>query len=123
MAVSGSYCRCKLYLCILAPLAEVTMIADLIYTGNEHDYAEIQALISQKYPMATFEDGSDEVHPYRFSIEIPTDVPTEDDYFLWLILTGLINVSLALNLVLMGDLPRARRLLDQVKAARAIPKE
>lgn len=95
------------------------MIDDLIYADNEADLAEIQARLSRQYPTVTFEDGSDFIHPYRIVVNIAVNAPTEDEYFVWLILNGMINVSLALNLILMGDLPHGQRLLDLVKAARA----
>lgn len=41
---------------------------ELIYCDSRAEYDELQGIISEQYPSATFEDGSDDIHEYRFVV-------------------------------------------------------
>jgi hypothetical protein len=45
--------------------------SELIYCADGDDYEELKGLIRGAFPAATFEDGSDDIHEYRFSVDIP----------------------------------------------------
>ena len=67
---------------------------DLIYA----DY-KAREILEKRYPKATFEDASDEVHHERFSIDIEESEYNERDYLKFLLESGLFSVSFDFQLM------------------------
>lgn len=57
----------------------------LIYAGKD-----IENIIKNKFPVATFQDASDEIHTERFEVEIQEDDndKTRDDFYVFALKEG-----------------------------------
>lgn len=84
---------------------------DLIYTGNYNDYQEISKIIKEEYEQAKIEDGSDQIHEHRFSVEFELE---EEEWFTFVITKGFALCSLNFQLVLQGEPDRLKKLIDKL---------
>lgn len=86
------------------------MVHDLLYCGEKAIYEEVQADILNKYPEAKFEDGSDYIHPYRFSVDVEAD---KDEFLIYLLVIGCFNISFHLQLMSMENPAECRVLMER----------
>jgi len=86
---------------------------ELIYAGRE-----VEDLIKKRYPEAKIRDASDEIHTERFECEVEAD---EEEFYIWAILEGYANTSLAFELM-SRDCPEGTRqkVWDYIAEAKAI---
>lgn len=66
---------------------------DIIYFDNGEQYNRIEELLKQEFPHAKIKDASDDVHKYRFTIEMPDEM--HDKYCKFVLDTGLVLFSLS----------------------------
>lgn len=97
---------------MLDELKKKEEFCDLIY---ESCLNEVKAA----FPDFTVEDASDEIHEERVNVRGPEE--KFDEYLLWLIRTGLAQVSFWVQLTIRAPekgpaLDRLKRLFDQVQA-------
>lgn len=85
---------------------------DLIYTENHNDYQEISKIIIEGYKQAKIEDGSDQIHENRFSVEFEIE---QEDWFTFIITKGFAKCSLIFQLVLQENPGRIKKLIDKLK--------
>lgn len=64
---------------------------DLIYAENYNDYKEIWDIIKKEYLNAVLEDGSDDIHENRFSVDCNIDLM--DNWFPFIINKGFALLS------------------------------
>ena len=63
---------------------------DLLYMSDRTGYNHLKNSMLKKWPAAIIEDSSDDIHPYRFSIDIDID---KDEYLLSAFVNGFFNCS------------------------------
>lgn len=85
----------------------VSHMFDLVYAKYGGDAMEE---LRREYPGAHFKDGSDYIHPERFTIDI--DGVTRKDYYLFLVRTGIAAVSMNFQLDLR--MPHRRDLMLEI---------
>lgn len=85
-------------------------VYDLIYCEDHAEYKAYQEAIKNRFPDAVLEDGSDFIHPHRFSVNTDAD---PDDWRLWLIEQGMALQSIDFNMLLHQNTSHARELMDR----------
>jgi len=94
----------------------VEPFTELVYAGED-----IEALVKERFPEATFTDESDCVHEFRFGCTIPGI--TEDDFYPFALVKGFAGDCLGFELMLYGhtyacspkELEIRRGLFEKVK--------
>ena len=84
---------------------------DLIYCENRGDYTEIKNKLSKYFKDSKIEDGSDEIHRHRFSIEM--DDKKEDDYLMFALKEGFALLSLTIQLMIHEKPKRLKELMSR----------
>lgn len=85
---------------------------DLIYTENHNDYKEIWEIIKKEYPMAIIEDGSDQIHENRFSVEFEME---QKSWFEFIIKNGFAMLSLNFQVVLRSEPDKIKEIVEKLK--------
>jgi len=73
-----------------------TILNDLIYCNGAEDYNEIKDLLKKRFSEIVIKDASDDVHQYRFRIELPDEKKRE--YLKFTMEKGFYNLSLGIRL-------------------------
>jgi len=85
---------------------------DLIYTENRNDYKEIWEVIKKEYPAAIMEDGSDQIHENRFSVEFEIE---QESWFEFIIKNGFAMLSLNFQVVLRSEPDKVKEMVEKLK--------
>lgn len=91
------------------------MAHELIYCEDRDDYEGLMVAIKTEWPQAVFEDGSDDIHEYRFSTTI-ADLE-QDDFFRFAIKKKFALSCLGFQLDLRMDTNRIKRLIEEIAPA------
>lgn len=85
---------------------------DLIYSGRN-----AWETIKKQYPEAKIEDASDMVHRERFSVTLDEKGFDENEYFKFLICSGLSQVSFSfkMSMVTKEKHPKIKRAFDELR--------
>ena len=83
---------------------------DLIYTENHNDYNEIWGIIKKEYPESIIEDGSDQIHENRFSVEFELD---QESWFGFIIKNGFAMLSLNFQVMLRTEPDKIKKMVDR----------
>jgi len=73
----------------------VEPFTELVYAGGD-----IEALVKERFPEATFTDESDSVHEFRFGCTIPGI--TRDEFYPFALVEGFAGCCLGFELMLYG---------------------
>lgn len=91
---------------------------DLIYVGHDEyeEYEELKEKFQKRFPAATIADASDDIHGWRFSIEME-DVKKRE-YLKYVIREGIVNLSFNMQMMmhtkeLIGEV---QEILDEMLA-------
>jgi len=85
---------------------------ELIYCDNQKEYDSIQSQIKARWTDAVFEDGSDYIHEYRFSV----DLDCEESDFVMLALSGKWALAcFGIQMMRMGGSKEQEKLLGYLK--------
>jgi len=87
---------------------------DLIYCEDKADYDDLIARLRSQWPNAVFEDGSDEIHEYRFGVTV-ADI-TQDELYRFMLRNKFATQGLCFNLD-MHDKPK--HILELVKESQS----
>ena len=71
-------------------------MVDIIYFDYVDQYNRVEELLKQEFPYAIVKDASDDVHPYRFTIEMPDE--KYNGYCKFMLETGLVLFSLSFHI-------------------------
>lgn len=78
-------------------------MTDLMYFGYEYDAPKLQAEfineIKEKFDNVVLKDAYDSIKGYRQEVHLPKE--QEDDYLIWLIAKGWLEMSFAMQLLMM----------------------
>lgn len=85
------------------------MIYDLIYAGEHRK--ELEGIVENAYPQAKLEDASDYIHEGRFSVQLE-DIE-QDDWLLFVMVEGILDISLISQMERMGNPDHYLTLLRQ----------
>ena len=85
---------------------------DLIYTENHNDYKEIGEIIKKEYSKAKIEDGSDQIHENRFSVEFEIE---QESWFEFIIKNGFAMLSLNFQIAVRSEPDKIKKLVDELK--------
>ena len=91
---------------------------DLIYTENRNDYDKIWEIIKKEYPEAVLEDGSDQIHENRFSVDLVEFEMEHESWFSFIIKNGFAMLSLNFQLMIKEDPDKTKKLVDKVLACK-----
>lgn len=87
-------------------------VHDLMYCEEREIYNDVKQ-IAENAGFQT-EDGSDEIHRYRLVMK--GEMPSRDDYYLWVLRNRLLGLSFALELTKIQEPETFKRLAQQVIA-------
>lgn len=88
---------------------------ELFYCEDSNDYNNLMASLKAQWPNAVFEDGSDDIHEYRFSVTI-ADVE-QDDLYRFALKNGCALSGFGFNLAMYEDTKHISTLVNEWKAA------
>jgi hypothetical protein len=89
---------------------------DLLYFSSAEEYNAASARFKELLPDAEITDASDEIHPYRFSLEKISILP--DDYKLMLLENGLSFNSLHFGLDIRMHPGKVKGMLNKLREKR-----
>lgn len=96
---------------------------DILYLGHDEDgydaygeYTQLRELALKRFPAADVQDGSDDIHGWRLTIELPDE--TKREYLKWVIREGFANMSFNLQFMMHSkeSLPELEEILEELKA-------
>lgn len=93
-------------------------VSDLLYMEEKEYLDQIQSELLAEFPTAKFEDGSDDIHRYRFSVDIEN--LEQQDWYLWLLRKGWFQFSFDFQFVTMDRPHEVKPLMQQVLKERGI---
>ena len=93
---------------------------DLMYFGYEYESdsrgfeIEFKKEIKKKFKDVELKDAYDSIKGYRQEVYISKEL--EEDYYLWLMVNGWFEMSLNLQLMMMGKKDEFKRLIELAKS-------
>ena len=94
-------------------------IMDLMYFGYDYEEdsrgleIEFKKEIKEKFDSVELKNAYDQIKGYRQEVYLPTQL--KEDYYLWLIANGWFEMSMNLQLTMMGKKEEFKRLIDLTK--------
>lgn len=85
---------------------------ELIYCEDQKDYDSIQSQIKSRWPASVFEDGSDYIHEYRFSVSLDCE---ESDFVMLALFGGWAMACFGIQMMKMGSREEQEKLLGYLK--------
>lgn len=86
---------------------------ELVYADDRAEYCEIRDAVEKRYPVATIKDASDDVHPFRFSVEVDEE---KDDFYKWAIGEGIFLCLLGGQLLLRTEPGTVKRWIEEAES-------